>query len=79
MKLRKIKWENHPVLQNLELNFVNSAKRLPFNSIFLIGENGCGKTTVMESLSEFLCGGPFSFFNYIEYELNNNIYQVKNR
>ncbi|MBK9933080.1 MAG: ATP-binding protein [Cytophagaceae bacterium] len=31
----------------------------------------------MESLSEFLCGGPFSFFNYIEYELNNNIYQVK--
>lgn len=77
MKLRKIKWENHPILQDLELDFVNSDTNSPYNSIFIIGENGCGKTTVMESLSEFLCGGPFSFFDYIEYELNNNIFQAK--
>ena len=46
MKLRKIKWNNHPILGNLELNFVNPLSNTPYDTIVIAGENGTGKTFV---------------------------------
>lgn len=67
MKIRKVKWKNHPILGNLELDFINSTNNLPFETILLAGENGTGKTTILETISTFLNGGTFEYFDYIEY------------
>ena len=69
MKIRKVKWANHPILGNLELDFINPATNKPYSTIVLAGENGTGKTTILETINTFLCFGTFVPFNYIEYEL----------
>lgn len=76
MKIRKIKWNNHPILGNLELDFVNNITGEPFNNIVFAGENGTGKTTILESLSTFLNIGSFEFFDYIEYIVDNRVYKA---
>lgn len=76
MKIRKVKWANHPILGNLELDFINPATNKPYSTIVLAGENGTGKTTILETINTFLCFGTFVPFNYIEYETNTNIYKV---
>lgn len=43
MKIRKVKWTNHPILGNLELDFVNPVTNHPFSTIVFAGENGSGK------------------------------------
>lgn len=73
MKIRKVKWKNHPVLGNLEIDFTNG-KGLTFGTILFAGENGTGKTAILASLSSFLNRGPFKFFDYIEYEIATGIY-----
>lgn len=67
MKIKKIKWSNHPVLGNLELDFTNNSTGIPYDNIILAGENGTGKTTILESLAKFLNLGSFEYFDYIEY------------
>lgn len=47
--ITKLKWKDHPILGNLELNFTNSSGK-PYNTIVLAGENGTGKTTILETL-----------------------------
>lgn len=67
MKICKVKWKNHPILGDLELDFINPINNLPFETILLAGENGTGKTTILETISTFLNGGTFEYFDYIEY------------
>lgn len=69
MKIRKVKWVNHPVLGNLELDFVNPLTNHPFSTIVFVGENGSGKTTILETLNTFLCIGSFKPFDMIEFEV----------
>ncbi len=69
MKITKVKWSNHPILGNLELDFTN-ATGLPYTTILLAGENGTGKTTVLETISTFLNNGSFEYFEYINYTTN---------
>lgn len=64
--IRKIKWRNHYVLGNLELDFSKSDGSV-YNTIVLAGENGTGKTTILETLSTFLNGGAIEAFEYINY------------
>lgn len=73
MKIRKIKWKNHPVLKNLELDFINRATGQPYNNILLAGENGTGKTSILTTLSKFLNGYPIEHFEYIEYVSDSQI------
>ena len=70
MKIRKVKWVNHPVLGNLELDFVNPLTNHPFLTIVFVGENGSGKTTILETLNTFLCIGSFKPFDMIEFEVS---------
>lgn len=52
--IRKIKWNDHAILGNLELDFTKPDGSV-YNTIVLAGENGTGKTTILETLSTFLC------------------------
>lgn len=76
MKIRKIKYNNHPVLGNLELNLVNPNTGLPYDTIVFAGENGTGKTTILSSLNTFLCLDSFEFFERIEYDVDGHCYAV---
>ena len=77
MKIKKIKWDNHPVLKNLELDFTNQTTGQPFDNILFAGENGTGKTTILEAISTFLNLGPFEHFEYIEYFVDGILLKVK--
>lgn len=74
MKIKKVKWQNHPILGNLELDFINAATGIPFDTIIFAGENGTGKTTILESISTFLNRGSFEYFETIEYIINGRLY-----
>lgn len=74
MKIRKVKWANHPILGNLELNFIDPTTNKPYSTIVLAGENGTGKTTILETLNTFLSIGSFEPFNAIEYEIEGKQY-----
>ncbi|WP_157844760.1 ATP-binding protein, partial [Enterobacter hormaechei] len=76
MKLRKIKWNNHTVLGNLFLDFVNSQTNKPYNTILLAGENGTGKSTILDEISQVLNYGSHDGFDYIEYQIGDNIFKT---
>ena len=75
MKIRKVKWQNHPVLGNLEIDLVKPDGTV-YDSIIFIGENGSGKTSVMESIVTFLNIGSFDEFEYLEFEVDGNILYI---
>jgi len=72
--LRKIKYKNHPIVGNLELDFCNPQNNKVYNNIVFAGENGTGKTTILETISTFLNARSFAPFEYIEYEAFGNIF-----
>lgn len=76
MKIRKIKWNDHPVLGNLELDFTNQAGGRPFDTIIIAGENGTGKTSILETLATFLNIGTFEPFEFIDYDVNGQNYKA---
>ncbi|MGL4848364.1 MAG: AAA family ATPase, partial [Clostridium sp.] len=49
MKIEKIRFENHKILKNLEMNFCDKDEQV-LNTIVVIGENGSGKTTLLKSI-----------------------------
>lgn len=76
MKIKKVKWKDHPVLGNLELDFTNPANGKLFSTIIFAGENGTGKTSILESLATFLNIGTFEPFDFIEYDINGQTYKA---
>lgn len=71
--IRKIKWNNHALLGNLELDFTKLNGSV-YNTIVLARENGTGKTTILETLSTFLNLGSIEAFDYIDYMANEMLY-----
>ncbi|MBX4271075.1 AAA family ATPase [Clostridium estertheticum] len=53
MKLKKIKFNNHKILNDLEVDFCDG-NGIPLDTIVIIGENGTGKTTLLKSVMEFM-------------------------
>lgn len=51
MKLKSIKFNNHKILGNLEVGFLNKDKQI-LNTVVIIGKNGAGKTTLLKSIYE---------------------------
>lgn len=49
MKIRKIIIENNPILGNINLDFTNTEGNI-YDTILLIGENGTGKSTILEEI-----------------------------
>jgi predicted ATPase len=75
MKIRKIKWANHPVLGDLEIDLINPTTSQPSDTIIFAGENGTGKTSILESISSFLNSGPFEF-EFIEFSVGGDIFKA---
>ncbi len=68
-KIRDIKFQNHPVLRNLELNFCDHVGNA-VDTIILAGENGIGKSTVLNVLYK-VATYKVDFPLYIEFEDDN--------
>ena len=49
IKIRKLKFNNHPVLKNLELNFCDTNDQA-VDTVIFAGENGTGKSTILDVL-----------------------------
>lgn len=73
--LRKVKWNNHYSLGNLELDFTKPDGS-EYNTIILAGENGTGKTTILETLSAYLNMMTTYPFTYIEYSVDEGNYTI---
>ena len=67
--IERIKWKNHNILGNLELDFTKE-DGTAYNTIVIAGENGVGKTTILDTLATFLSGGAITPFDYIIYDIN---------
>lgn len=52
MRISKIEFKNHPILKNLKINFTDKNGNIYPNIIF-VGENGCGKTTLLNELFDY--------------------------
>lgn len=73
--IRGIKWNNYNALGNLELDFSKTDGTI-YNTIILAGENGVGKTTILETLATFLNLGTIEPFEFIDYDVNNNSFNI---
>lgn len=73
--IKEAKWFNHQVLGDLMLNFEKPNGGI-YNTIIFAGENGCGKTTILSTLSDFLNLGSFEPFEYIRYEVDGNKFKI---
>ena len=48
-KIRKVKFQNHPILKNLELDFCDINGKA-VDTVIFAGENGTGKSTIIDAL-----------------------------
>ena len=71
--IKKIRWRNYRSLKNLELDFKKDDGSV-YNTVVLAGDNGTGKTTILDSLAEFLNLGSFRQLDFLEYEINGETY-----
>ncbi|MDO8344888.1 MAG: AAA family ATPase [Cellvibrio sp.] len=67
MKITQVKWKNHPILGDLFLDFKNSSTNSPYETIIFAGENGTGKSTILENISSLLNADSFEYFDYVSY------------
>lgn len=54
--ISKFSCQNHPILGDLLLDFCKDDGK-PYKNIVLIGENGCGKSTILRLISNHFAGG----------------------
>ena len=53
MYLSHLKIKNHPILKDLELNLTNPNTNQPYSVVAFVGENGCGKTTILNEIFNY--------------------------
>lgn len=73
MKLEKIKFNNHEIFNNLEIDFKDSNGKI-LDTIVIIGENGSGKTTLLKSIYdsfEIDQRGYEEYNEYLQFFLND--------
>lgn len=51
--LNFFKIKNHPILGDIDLNLVNPKTNKPYGIVAFVGENGCGKTTLLNELFNY--------------------------
>ena len=52
MKIRKIEFTNHPIFGGLTLDFTDATGKI-INTIIIAGENGVGKSLLLNTIFEF--------------------------
>lgn len=64
MKIIHLKWDaNHPILKGLDINLMK-VDGTPYNNIIIAGDNGCGKTTLLRSISDLMSGKACNFESF---------------
>ena len=53
MYLKYLRIRNHPVLNDIDLDFINPKTNSPYSVIAFVGENGCGKTTLLNEVFNY--------------------------
>ena len=51
--LKHIKIKNHPILGDVDLDLINHKTNEPYNIVAFVGENGCGKTTLLNEIFNY--------------------------
>lgn len=72
LKLKSIKFKNHPILKNLELNFCD-VNGNAVDTVIIAGENGSGKSSVLNFLYDF-ASGHVATEAKITLEINNTMH-----
>lgn len=81
MYLKHLNIKNHPVLKDIELDFINPTTNKPYSIVAFVGENGCGKTTLLNEIFDYQESkyvvdkerdGPFSLTPYSALYLRQN-------
>mgnify|MGYP004558785137 CR=1 FL=1 len=74
LKIKSIKFKNHPILKNLELNFCD-ANGKAVDTIIIAGENGTGKSSILNYLYSITSGSVVTEAT-ISLEKNGTQYQL---
>ena len=53
MYISRINIRNHPILGNIDIDLLNKETGKPFSTIVFVGENGCGKTTLLNEVFKY--------------------------
>lgn len=53
MFLTHITLKNHPILKNIDINLINKKTGKPYAVVAFVGENGCGKTTLLNEIFNY--------------------------
>lgn len=53
MPIRNLAFQNHPVVKDLAINLINKKTGEPYSIVALVGENGCGKTTILNEIFNY--------------------------
>jgi len=53
MYLSRLRIKKHPILKNIELDLVNPKTNKPYAIVAFVGENGCGKTTILNEIFNY--------------------------
>lgn len=69
-----IQYRDDPVLGNLALNFLKQDGE--YNTIVFAGENGCGKTSILETLSKFLNLEGMLPIEEIKYKIDDDLFKI---
>ncbi len=73
--LTSVEWNNDPVLGNLKLCLTKD-DGTPYQTIVIAGENGTGKTRILQTISTFLNLGSFEPFKEMKYKINGTVYTI---
>lgn len=76
--ITNIQWDNDSILGNLNLSFTKD-DGTPYKTIVLAGENGTGKTRILQTVATFLNLGTIKPFKSITYDVNGEKYTITPR
>lgn len=73
--ITNIQWDNDLILGNLNLSFTKD-DGTPYKTIVLAGENGTGKTRILQTIATFLNLGTIEPFKSITYDVSGVKYTI---
>lgn len=76
--ITNIQWDNDLILGNLNLSFTKD-DGTPYKTIILAGENGTGKTRILQTIATFLNLGTIEPFKSITYDIGGEKYTITPR
>ncbi len=77
MEIRRIKWKNDPILGNLMLDLVDHSTDRAYSTIVFVGENGTGKSTILNQLCDCLSLVSIMPFDFIEYMADGQLLKAE--